>query len=103
MKVGDRVVCVKANSNSDCPLKVNSIYHIFDINVCKCGSVSFDVGIMLPFNFILILCVCGSFYETNVWLLGSELFAPIQYSSAHDELINIVEEKLDVEIKEPAL
>ena len=104
MKVGDRVVCVKAHSDPECPLKVKSIYTIFNARKCKCGEVGFDVGIMLPPGYSLIECnKCGMVERTHIWTIRSRYFAPIQFNSATEELANkeIVEERSDAPIKEP--
>ena len=99
MKVGDRVVCVKGHSDPICPLKVNSIYIILNVYACKCGAISFDVGITIPSGDNMV-CNCDRNMHTNIWFIGSSKFRPLQYNSATEDLIKeIVEERLD--IKEP--
>ena len=104
MRVGERVVCVKAHQDSECPLKVNSIYYVLDMDVCKCKRIAFDVGIKLSLDWKGVRCrKCREIVYTNIWWISSHLFRPIQYNSATEELANkeIVEETSDIPVKEP--
>jgi hypothetical protein len=95
MKVGDQVICLKSGDT----LKKGKIYTIEQVlNLsCKCGMV-IDVGIKDVHGDTT--CRCGNTIATDDrrWYHYS-LFAPITYNSAHDELCNIVEERID--IKQP--
>ena len=101
MKVGDRVVCVRGHVDPKCDLKKDEIYYIDNFKKCGCGTGAFNVGIMLPDDYTMSRCtICGSPTISRIWWLQSNRFAPIQYNSATDELLNsIVEERQ--EIKKP--
>jgi hypothetical protein len=106
MKVGDRVVCVKAHGNPECGVKKGAIYTIRDVKQCSCGSIAFDVGIIgtSPLGSCR-LCKKRYFKSIGIWWISARSFAPITYNSAMDELLNkeIVEEKADIQIKEPQI
>ena len=95
------MVCIKSHSDPLCALRKGLIYIIMDINKCECGVISFNVGIINART--SIVCFCGESAETSIWWISSELFRPIQYNSATEELANkeIIEEKSDIPIKEP--
>ena len=103
MKVGDKVVCIKNASNSfGVGVVKGRVYTINDVSACECGRVFFDVG--LPDSGGINLCRCGVILNNSktVFVI-STVFAPIQYNSAHDELINkeIVKETSYIPVKEP--
>lgn len=102
MKVGDRVVCVKGHPSPECSLKKGVEYTILNTNACSCGGITIDVGVPLPLN-LFSGCYCKKIINGSVWWLDPNLFRPISYNSAMDELLNkeIVEEKADIQIKEP--
>ena len=89
MKVGDRVVCVKVNPKKH--LVKGAIYTINYIHEC-CGRISYDVGVE-RWNGSTRCASCKKPIERSLFI--SWFFAPLQYNSAHDELINIVEERID--------
>ena len=103
MKVGDRVVCVNNASNSfGVGVVKGRVYTINDVLACECGRVYFDVG--LPDSVGKNLCLCGVILNnTQTVFVISTAFAPIQYNSAHDELLGkeIVKETSDIPVKEP--
>lgn len=104
MKVGDRVVCVKAHSQPECPLKVGKVYIILDMLLCSCGEMCIHVGIGNPGDWDATSCGCGRLLNPDsIWWLDPDLFRPIEYNSATEELANkkVVEEKSDIPIKEP--
>ena len=103
MKVGDRVVCVRAHLNPKCGLKKGAIYSIVNIKLCSCGGASFDVGIAGSCNHgKCFKCKKRYSKQPTIWWISSRSFAPISYNSAHDELINkaITEEKADIKVTE---
>ncbi len=97
MKTGDRVVCIKTKTSRQGNHKIvkDRIYMIHNVFSCQCGMLHLDIG----FSNISPMgrCNCGDLYFTEGTLWAHSIyFAPLQYNSAHDELINIVEEKIDV-------
>ena len=103
MKTGDRVVCIKSSNykNTWPDIIKGKIYTIRLVNYCGC-SVWLDVGIdMCQIDSSCHRCRF-SLPGGCAWY-GSLLFRPLQFNSAHEELINIIEEKIDVEIHEPVL
>lgn len=104
MKIGDRVVCVKAHTNPACRIKKGTIYTIRNAKQCSCGNIAFDVGIIGTSSIGSCNSCKGKYTKPiEIWWISARSFAPIQYNSAHDELLNkeIVEEKADIKIKEP--
>jgi hypothetical protein len=98
MKVGDNVICIQTCSNgfNESVFK-GKIYTIYAIRNCPgCKKIQFDVGLRGVIGSDKCLCGYGSGKTDITWAV-STLFAPIQYDSAHDELLEkIVEEKPDV-------
>ena len=74
MKIGDRVVCIKTHSQG--VVVKDREYSIYAKRVCKCGDVSFDVGIENLHN--LNQCPCKQIYQSDAHLVSSKLFAPLQ-------------------------
>lgn len=108
MKVGDKVVCIRTNSQRRSGRDIigvikDNTYYIRDIYEC-CGRIAFDVGISQPHGFAHTICnTCRKKCPNTTWWQWSKLFAPIQHNSAHDELCKFVEERVDIEIKKPQL
>jgi len=102
MKVGDRVVCVQGHYDPKCNLVKGREYIIYATRKCPCGGIGFDVGIIGTSRIgNCLICSSDFIKDVGVWIVSSTRFRPIQYNSAHDELIeSIVEEKADVEVKE---
>jgi hypothetical protein len=105
MKVGDRVVCVKSHSKAhENGIIKDKIFTILNIMAhYKCGCVIFDIGISSGFMSTYTKCRHGdSIPGGSIWWISSRLFSPLEFNSAHDELLNkeVVEEKYDGEIKE---
>jgi hypothetical protein len=106
MKAGNKVVCIDPVGD----LIKGKIYIIRDLKEClKCNALELDVGICLVYGFLYRQrCPkCGHYEEGFIgggkhWFNASR-FRPLQYDTCHDELINIVEEKPDIKIKEPVL
>ena len=104
MKPGDRVVCIKTYIDDGFTGCVKGHeYVIIGIDVCKCGDVSLDVGIISPPNILSWTCdKCGDVIQDDgIWWQDPDHFRKLEYTSAHDELLSkIVEEKPDI-ILEP--
>ncbi len=106
MKPGDRIVCVSAPS-SECGevfVKKGTVYLLLGIIPClKCDHVWFDVGVRPSGDFQRCgMCTYPSKFPGHTVWISRELFRPIEYNSAHSELLKeVVEEKLDIPIKEP--
>lgn len=107
MKVGDEIVCIFAppDASGYVPVVKGRVYLLLGIVTCQnCGHTWFDVGILPSGDFQ----ECGrcapfsTFPGHTVWV-SYKLFRPIEYNSAHEELLNkeVVEEKLDIPVKEP--
>jgi len=99
MRVGDRVVCVKSHSRGI--VSKGKTYTVLQSRGCACGRVNLDVGVEIPSGHTeyQVCNVCGIMTIHNgIWWIASSLFAPLRFNSAHDELVNIVEEKIDVEL-----
>lgn len=106
MKVGDRVVCVESHRwLGNVFASKGKEYIIYDVHKCTCGGTSFNIGTIRPVELrgdgSESRCACGTTYTTQAVFTTSIKFRPLQYDTCHDELINIVEEKLDIEIKQP--
>jgi hypothetical protein len=96
MKTGDRVICVSAHSDPRCSLKKGKEYVVNQIKKCECEEITFDVGIT---GSAQGGCFCGQIYANNgIWWFSSKRFRKVEYRSAHSELTNVVEEKLDVPV-----
>jgi len=104
MKVGDEIVCIRTHSQGFRNGVVKGkIFSLLAIDNCpSCGSSCFDVGVKsrVESNNRCVKCN-GRYPSGGIWHIGPSLFAPIQYNSAHDELLSsITEEKSDVKIEE---
>jgi len=100
MKIGDRVVCIKSDFNGVSEVKKGIIYSVHDTLICPCGLIHIDVGGSNEID--EGTCECGRTHNVVTSYFCSKFFAPIEYNSAHDELISkIVEEKPEF-INEPA-
>lgn len=101
-KVGQDVVCVNKNSMHN--TIVGKTYLINRVKYCKCGKQAVDVG--LPMLYSATECSCGKVSYDGIAWFGSFRFRPLEFISAHNELIEkfpIPEEVPDIEIKEPVL
>ncbi len=100
MKVGDNVVCVKTTYDRSPGAVKGRIYPILSREICKCGDISFDIGLTTPY--IMACDVCGLEIDDGIFWHDPANFRPISYNSAHDELLNkeIVDDKADIEITE---
>ena len=102
MKPGDRVVCIRTksiNDNAHTIIKGRE-YTIEGTYSCLCGKIYLNIGIY--FNGPMSgLCNCNNTTPQGIVWANSIHFRPLQYHSAHNELINVVEERLDIKIKEP--
>ena len=97
-------MCVSSKCNCMGVMK-DSIYTITSIWNCSCGEIYFNVDSMPLTGWTGCKCPdCGEEENGGLMYLWSTFFAPIEYNSAHGELIKeIVIEKLDIPIKEPVL
>lgn len=100
MKVSDRVICIDATKQNNGlmgvppPLIKGREYIIYDIDVCACGSRSFDVGLRTYNN--LTDCHCGKTETTRgVHWAYAKRFAKVK------EAYKIIH--MDIEIEEPIL
>ena len=78
MKLGQKVVCVKAHSQG--AVELGQVYIVDDISFCpKCGMMLVDVGIRRERQH---LCRCGMRRDTSSirWIAAS-LFAPLEEKS----------------------
>ncbi len=104
MKVGDNVVCIKtmASTQGDGQIIKGQIYPILDEWACGCGWRHFDIGHTTLYVSGCPTCHSHSQKQGMLWA-RSEYFAPIQYNSAHSELLQkaVTIEKSDIPIKEP--
>ena len=97
MKAGDRVVCVTpATHKGNTVAHKGLVYTIIDISACQCGWTGFNIGIKGEKT--AVCPECKSPFRGGIVWCWSKCFAPISYNSAHSELTNVVEEKLDVEL-----
>ena len=72
--VGDRVVCIKAHSQSNCPLIVGREYIIYGIQ--NCCYLTIDVGIISDHP---VRCFkCGSITKDSIWWFGNGLFKKVE-------------------------
>ena len=94
MKVGDRVVCIKAHSMSICPLIVGREYIVYGVQ--NCCKTTIDIGIT---NECGTYCTgCYSLLSSGgIWWLNSKLFRKVE------EKIEVNYVKLEIEIEEPIL
>lgn len=93
MKVGDRVICIKAHSQSNCPLIVGREYIVYGIQ--NCCHLVIDVGIISGYP---VRCLkCGDKTIDSVWWLSAMLFRKVEEKRE----VNYV--KLEIEIEEPIL
>ena len=104
-KIGQEVVCVKSNvyMNGTIGVKRNKTYIILGIHQCKCGEISFDVGIT-DNNTIGTDCYCNEpINRDGIWYQGSKRFQPLQLDHAFAneviaEIIELVKEEELVEL-----
>ena len=99
MRVGQKVVCIKS-STSRWVIK-GRIYTVENMVKCECGHIMIAVGVV-RLKMYTSCSTCGMLYSPNIWF-NSANFAPIQYNSAHSELVQkaVTIEKSDIPIKEP--
>ena len=104
MQVGQEAVCIEDSCDNSNTFRIikGQVYHILGIWKCNCHTY-YDIGFNASRTFECVHC-----YDTihdGIVYVPSKYFAPIQYNSAHDDLINKIketkEEKLDAPIKEP--
>lgn len=77
IKVGDRVVCVKAHRDPRCNLVVGREYIIYASRECSCGAVTFDIGITTAS--MAITCKCGRMKSPDgVWWICQTLFRKVE-------------------------
>lgn len=107
MKTGERVVCVETKGNVyGHSVKKGQIYTINNVWTCpSCGKFKLDVGLyhnMSGRNGGCVKCSLDGPDISVIWC-DSRLFRPIQYNSAHSELVQkaVTIEKSDIPIKEP--
>lgn len=99
---GQEVVCIDAKSKDKrCvppPLTENSTYIIHEIAVCRCGSVTFDVGLR---SYIMrMLCDCGELGVKNTIHYASEQrFVPLDAWSEMEKLVKELIEPVKREIE----
>ena len=98
MKTGDRVACTKPTGS----LIKDKVYTICDITQMPCGCVVVSIGEPSPYSDATYSCDRHGVQnhplpDTARWYYSNR-FAPIAYNSAHMELCNIVEEKIDAPI-----
>jgi hypothetical protein len=104
MKIGTKVVCILNGTNSVGNQVIKGrIYTIEDILDCpKCPLIWIDVGLRCESN--TDECLCGYFRgSANIVWVDHRYFRPIEYNTAHEELIKkeVIEEKSDIPLEVP--
>ena len=94
--IGDRIKCINNKPlTSSCnppKLVMNREYIIYDIDVCSCGDISFDVGLHTVLE--LMECLCGKIeYDTKAWWCSSKRFIKIQETKEYIAVTSNVEIK----------
>ena len=92
-KVGQKVVCVI----SDKGISKGNIYVILDFDYCACKHKCWvDVGITMPVGKIVVGCGdCSHDLTPNINWWNSRHFTPIEYNSAHDEIMQKFESPIE--------
>jgi hypothetical protein len=97
MKTGDKVVCITSHGSAI----EGKVYEVYGIKTLACGCVVINVGLTLPH--VYFACFSHGCFDNPTggyqWH-NSDYFKPIQYNSAHDELLEIIEEKIDIPEKQ---
>ncbi len=94
--IGQKVICITTKHPY---LQKGKIYTIYNILKCKCGSISFHVGIAIPKNIVKFECAFCSYIEApiqHIWS-NSKFFCPLEWDIiSNTEIIKeSVPEKLD--------
>ena len=84
IKVGDTIICINAGMvpgaiHTPPPLKLNGEYILQAINVCACGTTTYDIGIAHPIKGVLYCNGCSR--ETSnepIWWCATERFVKKQ-------------------------
>lgn len=84
--IGQKVVCIKDHNDPECELRLNKVYTVRSLWLCKCGW-SVDVGIkdpcvLLEEDTIYYCNVCEVEQNTDSWLLLCNRFRPLQEQKA---------------------
>lgn len=96
-KVGDRVVCVDASGKPYSNLRTVK-YIVNQVQVCVCGSVSIDVGLLHFAPLRITYCECGN----ELVGLDVDWCCPQRFRKVEEKKeVNYV--KLEIEIEEPCL
>ncbi len=99
MKVNDRIICINASGFGSFgynPLIKGREYIIYDVDICSCGDVAFDIGMSTELD-IMSCSNCGLITDINdgIGWASSKRFAKVQ-----QEYRTV---KLEMEIEEPIL
>lgn len=94
IKVGDRVVCIKAHSDGETTIKGRE-YIVYGKKICECGNVVLDIGFKLPSRSVGTRCACNKIFTADIWWHRASCFRKVE------ERTNYV--KLEIEIEEPIL
>lgn len=95
-KIGDRVKCIKVGNITNGPglnppLVLNREYIIYDIHVCKCGSVTLDVGLSTTMSNAKCVKCSNKYKGQNVHWCHSSRFIKVQekteYKAVHSEIV----------------
>lgn len=89
-KKGDIAICIKVGvrdhdnpiTTCDPPLRFHSEYIVHDVDICRCGAVSLDIGLPLPNDDrdSGVVCDCGACSSpiTNIWWCDAKRFVKKQ-------------------------
>lgn len=95
MKTGDRVIYVEPGKG----LPVGSIHTVLGTWICSCGILCIDIGETIESGYVGTHCnKCDDLINDYIQWWLTKNFRLLQYNSAHNELTNIIEEKIDTPI-----
>ena len=68
-----KIICIKQHSENIVIL--GEIYEVYDIDICKCGIVAFNVGLKDERK---TECDCGILTTTQIAWIASHIFAKLE-------------------------
>lgn len=93
IKIGDRVVCIDNSGHVNPNLIKGREYIVYAIKECRCGIVSFEIGIITEKG---VIC---SFCSSELANVGEPAWFASRRFRKVEEKVNYV--KLEIEIEEP--
>jgi hypothetical protein len=99
-----KVICIQSHSKGHINGVVKGVeFTVLNILKCRCGEISWDIGVSVGAESISV-CSCRRILSESIWWMDPELFAPLQYNSAHDKILSEIAdnptERIDVPEKE---